>query len=131
MRRSSALRDSLIILIHSLHRELILEERCGKSPGQKIEQYIYQLAESIQLKPVQPTKIHLIDSISKYSNIKQRTFSPTERVIVYFLLKSYIAKLSIYHYKNFHISCMYSLCLLLKDAVTKGVCNIMNSALNG
>ena len=33
-----------------------------------------------------------------------RTVLPNYRVIVYFLPTSYIAKLSIYHYKNFHIS---------------------------
>ena len=82
-------------------RELILGGKCDKAPGQKYKQYIYQLAEYIQLKPVQATKIHLVDSISVHSNIKQRTVLPTERVIVYFLAKSYIAELSIHHYKNF------------------------------
>ena len=53
---------------------------------------------------VQGTKIHLVDSISVHSNIKQRTVLLTERVIVYFLPKSYIAKLSIYHYKNVPIA---------------------------
>ena len=37
----------------------------------KIEQYIYQLAEVIELKPV--------DSISVHSNLKQRTVLPTEK----------------------------------------------------
>ena len=45
---------------------------------------------------VQATKIHLVDSISEHSNIKQLTVLPTERVIVYFFHKSYIAKLSIF-----------------------------------
>ena len=85
-------------------RELILGGKCDKAPGQKYKQYIYQLAEYIQLKPVQATKIHLVDSIFVYSNITNDTVLPTERVIVYFLPKSYIVKLSIYHYENFHIS---------------------------
>ena len=54
------------------HRELKLEGKCEKTPGQKIKQYIYHLAECIQLKPVQATKIHLVDSIS-YSPIKQNS----------------------------------------------------------
>ena len=81
-----------------------LYQRGNKAPGQRIKQYIYQLAKCIQLKPVQATEIHLVDSISVHSNIKLRTVLPTERVIVYFLPKSYIAKLSICHYKIFHIS---------------------------
>ena len=85
------------------HSKLILEGKCDRAPGQKIRQYVYQLAECIQMKPVQPTKIHLVDSISVHSNTKQRTVLPTERVIVYFLAMSYITKLSIYHYKNVHI----------------------------
>ena len=38
-----------------MHRELILKGKFDKAPGQKIKQYIYQLAERIQLKPVQAT----------------------------------------------------------------------------
>ena len=49
------------------HRELILEGKRDKAPGQKIKQYIYQLAECIQLKPVQATKIYLVDRISVHS----------------------------------------------------------------
>ena len=62
------------------HRELILEGKWDKAAGKKIKQYIYQLAECMQLKPVQATKIHLEDSIgdSVHSNIKQRTVLPTE-----------------------------------------------------
>ena len=37
----------------SAHRELILEGKCDEAPWQKIKQYIYQLAECIQLKQVQ------------------------------------------------------------------------------
>ena len=54
-----------------IHRELILQGKCDKAPGQKNKQYIYQLAECIQLKPVQATKIHLEDSIIVHFNIKQ------------------------------------------------------------
>ena len=79
------------------HRELI-------QLSKKIKQYMYQLAETTQLKLVQATKIHLVANISVQSNIKQRTVLPTERDFVYFLPKSYIPKLSIYHYKNVHIS---------------------------
>ena len=81
--------------MYYIHRELILEGNFDKAPEQKIKQYIYHPAERLQLKPVQATKIHLVDSISVHSNIKQRTVLPTKRVIVYFLPKSYIAKLSI------------------------------------
>ena len=103
------------------HRELILEEKYDEAPGQKIKQYILELAECIQLKPVQATKIHLVDSISVHSNIKQRTVLPTERVIVYFLPKSYIAKLSIYHYRSFHISPL--VCVLCDpDILIDGKC---------
>ena len=81
----------LSICMHLYHRELILEGKCDIAPGHKNKQYICQLAECIQLKPVQATKTHLVDSISVHSNIKQRTVLPTERVIVYFLPKSYLS----------------------------------------
>ena len=55
------------------HRELLLEGKCDEAAGQKIKQCIYQLAECIQLKPVQATKLHLLDSISVHSSMKQRT----------------------------------------------------------
>ena len=94
----------IMLYARKYHRELILGGKCDIAPGHKNKQYIYQLAECIHLKPFQATKTHLVDSISVHSNIKQHTVLPTERVIVYFLPKSYIAKLSIYHYKSFHIS---------------------------
>ena len=49
------------------HRKLY---KRGNVIKQKIKQYIYQLAECIQLKPVQATKIHLVDSKinSKYKD---------------------------------------------------------------
>ena len=74
----------LSICMHLYHRELILEEKCDIAPGHKNKQYICQLAECIQLSPVQATKTHLVDSISLHSNIKKRTVLPTERVIVTF-----------------------------------------------
>ena len=103
--------------MHSRHRDLILKGKCDKAPWPKIKQFIYQLTECIQLKPVQATKIHLVDSISVHSNIKQRTVLPTERVIVYFLPKSFIAKPSIYHYEKYleniyHYEKYYYLCLM-------------------
>ena len=52
------------------HRELILDGKCDKAPVQKIKQFIYQLAEYIQLKPVQATKIHLVASICVHCNMK-------------------------------------------------------------
>ena len=64
------------------HRELILEGKCDKTPGQKIKQYIYLQVECIQLRPVQATKNHLVDSISVYSNIVRCTVLPTESLIV-------------------------------------------------
>ena len=78
-----------------MHRGLILEGNCDKAPGQNIKQYIYQLAEYIQLKPAQATKIHLVDSINVHSNMN--------RVIVYFLPRSYIEYLSNTK-KNLYIS---------------------------
>jgi len=74
------------------HRELILDGKCDKAPGQKIKQYIYQLAECIELKPVRVTKIHLVDGISVHNNIRQRTVLPTERVIVYFFAQDLYRK---------------------------------------
>ena len=59
------------------HRELILE-----GPGQK--KLIYQLAECIQLKPVQATSCRPSNSV--HSKVIQRTVLPTERFIVYFIL---------------------------------------------
>ena len=56
------------------------------------------------MKPGQATRTHHVDSISVHSNIEQLTVLPPERVIVCFFPDSYIAKLSIYHYKNLHIS---------------------------
>ena len=35
------------------------EGKCNKAPGQKIKQYIYQLAECIQLKPARRLKYML------------------------------------------------------------------------
>ena len=99
---NSGLQIELKLVIEK-HRKLILEGKCEKAPGQKINHYNYLLAECIGLRPVQATRIHLVDSISVHSNITQHTVLPTERVIVYFLPRSYIAKLSIYHC-NFHIS---------------------------
>ena len=52
------------------HRELVLEGKCDIASGQKIKQYIYQLAECIQLKPVQATEIHLVDCINVHFKIK-------------------------------------------------------------
>ena len=74
--------------------------------GKKVKQYIYHLAECIQLKPGQATRTHHVDSISVHSNIEQLTVLPPERVIVCFFPDSYIAKLSIYHYKSFQISAL-------------------------
>ena len=68
------------------------------------------------MKPVQVTKIHFVDSTSVNYNLKQRIVLPTERVTVYFLPKSYIAKLSIYHYKKFHISSL--VCVLCDGKVS-------------
>ena len=48
---------------------------------EKSKQYIYQLAECIQLKSVPATKIHLVDSISVHFNIIQRTVLPTENYL--------------------------------------------------
>ena len=54
----------------SIHRKLLQEGKCDEDPEQKIEQFIHLLAECIQLKPVQATEIHFVDSISVHSNIK-------------------------------------------------------------
>ena len=99
------------ICLHLDHRELILEGKCDIAPGHKNKQYIYKLADCIQLKPVQATKTHLVDSISVHSNIKQRTVLPTERG--YFTLFAqelyrktvYLSLKKFSHFPN----CMYSL----------------------
>ena len=51
--------------------------------------------------------------------VSLRTVLPNDGVIVYFLPKGCIAKLSIYHYKNFHISPLVMCFLFL--VTNKGV----------
>ena len=68
----------LLLFLHLDHRELILEGKCENTPGRKKnKQNIFQLPECIQLKPVQATQVHFVDSISVHSSIKQRTVLST------------------------------------------------------
>ena len=73
-------------------------------------QTIYQLAECIQLKPVQATKFHIVNSSSVHSNIKQPTVLSTDRVIVYFFPKSYIARVSVDPFGFSFSTLLYVLC---------------------
>ena len=92
------------ICMHLHHRELILKGKCDIAPGHKNKQFICQLAECIQLKPVQATKTYFVNRITVHSNIKTAySFAHWEGYCILFVPKSYIAKLS----TNFTLPLLY------------------------